>query len=156
MLRYDVIKLERNLTGNLATMIKTESSPIRFFICGSALRGQPDHENLLSAKFMGSVRTQANYRLHAAADGWHPAIYEVIENGISIPGEIYELTPEQYEHLLSTEPPNMYPAQVKLENGEQLTAMLYPRELVEKYNWPDISSYGGWAAYKASAKVSAV
>jgi len=129
-------------------MIQTENQPIRFFICGSALRGQPDHKNLLSAKFISSARTQANYRLHAAVDGWHPAIYEVKENGISILGEIYELTKEQYEYLISTEPPNMYPAEVELDNGERLTAMLYPRELVEKYNWPDISIYGGWAAYK--------
>ncbi len=134
-----------------------ESSNItRFFICGSALRGQPDHGNLLSAKFIGPARTVARYRLHAAADGWHPAIYETEENGISIPGEIYELTIEQYEYLLSTEPPNMYPAEVELDTGERLTAMLYPEELIRKYNWPDISSYGGWAAYKASVNAVTV
>ena len=137
-------------------MIQTENAPIRFFICGSALRGQPDHKNLLAAKFISAARTQARYRLHAAVDGWHPAIYEVVENGISIPGEVYELTPEQYEHLLSTEPPNMYPAEIQLEDGETLTAMLYPQELVEKYSWPDISTYGGWAAYKASATADVV
>lgn len=120
----------------------------RIFICGSALTGQPDHHNLQSAKSIGAAKTLPQYRLHAAADGWHPAIYEVSCDGISIPGEVYELTSEQYEHLLSTEPPNMYPGDIVLENGEILTAMLYPQELVEKYNWPDISHYGGWAAYK--------
>jgi gamma-glutamylaminecyclotransferase len=54
----------------------------------------------------------------------------------------------QYEHLLSTEPPNMYPSDVILVDGEAITAMLYPRELVEQYNWQDISQHGGWAAYK--------
>jgi hypothetical protein len=44
----------------------------------------------------------------------------------------------------------MYPGDVVLEDGEVLTAMLYPRELIEKYGWPDISHYGGWSAYKAS------
>ncbi|MEG3436683.1 gamma-glutamylcyclotransferase [Pannus brasiliensis CCIBt3594] len=132
------------------------SDAIRFFICGSALRGQPDHGNLQSAKFIGPARTVARYRLHAAADGWHPAIYETEENGISIPGEIYELSREQYDYLLSTEPPNMYPAEVRLDTGEGLTAMLYPKELIEKYNWPDISGYGGWAAYKANASAVTV
>ena len=127
---------------------KENSNIKRFFICGSALRGQPDHQNLQSAKFIGEARTKPCYRLHAAADGWHPAIYEVEENGISIPGEIYELTMEQYNYLLATEPPNMYPAQIMLTTQESLTAMLYPRELVIKYNWPDISNYGGWAQYK--------
>ena len=123
------------------------------FICGSALRGQPDHKNLQSAKFVKTAVTRPNYRLHAAGDGWHPAIYEVNNQGISIPGEVYELTTEQYEYLLSTEPPNMYPSDVILTNGEAITAMLYPQELVKQYNWLDISDYGGWAAYKQAAGV---
>jgi gamma-glutamylaminecyclotransferase len=125
------------------------------FICGSALRGQPDHRNLQSAKFVREAKTKPQYRLHAAEDGWHPAIYEVEQGGISIPGEVYELTAEQYEHLVSTEPPNMYPADVALEDGELATAMLYPIALVKQYSWPDISDFGGWALYKASVEVSA-
>ena len=132
-------------------MTETTVSTKRIFICGSALRGQPDHKNLQSAKFIKPAATQPRYRLHAAVDGWHPAIYEVEEGGISIPGEVYDLTLEQFEHLAATEPPNMYPSDVILEDGEVLTAFLYPRELVQKYNWLDISHYGGWAAYKASA-----
>ncbi|MBE9178127.1 gamma-glutamylcyclotransferase [Oculatella sp. LEGE 06141] len=128
----------------------SQSAAKRVFICGSALRGQPDHGNLQSATFIKEAHTRPMYRLHAAADGWHPAIYAVDADGISIPGEVYELTQEQYDHLLSTEPPNMYPGDVVLEEGEVLTAMLYPRELVEQYNWLDISHLGGWAAYKAS------
>lgn len=129
-------------------MTEIHSGLKRFFICGSALQGQPDHKNLQSARFVKTAVTRPNYRLHAVMNGWHPAIYEVASGGISIPGEVYELTLEQYEHLLSTEPPNMYPSDVILEDGEAITAMLYPRELVEQHNWPDISHYGGWAAYK--------
>lgn len=122
----------------------------RVFICGSALKGQPDHQNLQSAKFIKAAKTLPHYRLHAAANGWHPAIYRVDRGGISIPGEIYELRAEQYKHLLATEPPHMYPGEIVLEDGEVLTAMLYPQELVEKYRWPDISDYGGWAAYQSA------
>ena len=120
----------------------------RVFICGSALQGQPDHQNLQSANFIRQIKTQPLYRLHAAQNGWHPAIYQVETDGISIPGELYELTSEQYDYLVSTEPPNMYPAEVLLENGETATAMLYPQELVEQHSWEDISQYGGWVAYK--------
>ena len=133
-------------------MTETNSEAKRVFICGSALKGQPDHNNLQSAKFIRSAKTRALYRLHSAAEGWHPAIYQVEENGVSIPGEVYELTLEQYDYLVSTEPPNMYPGDVILDNGEVLTAMLYPRELVEKYGWLDISDLGGWAAYKSSGE----
>jgi gamma-glutamylcyclotransferase (GGCT)/AIG2-like uncharacterized protein YtfP len=128
----------------------SQSTGKRVFICGSALRGQPDHGNLQGATFLRETQTKPLYRLHAAADGWHPAIYQVEAGGISIPGEVYELTQDQYDHLISTEPPNMYPADVILADGEVVTAILYPKELVDQYNWPDISQLGGWAAYKAS------
>ena len=123
------------------------------FICGSALRGQPDHQNLQSATFVGEAKTAPKYRLHAVKDGWHPGIYEVTDEaeveGISIPGEIYELTPEQYDYLVSTEPPDMYPAEVTLADGGSAIAMLYPKALIDEGGWPDISNIGGWAAYKA-------
>lgn len=120
------------------------------FICGSALRGQPDHQNLTEAKFIKTTKTEPQYRLHAAENGWHPAIYAVETGGVSIPGEIYEMTEEQYEYLLANEPPHMYPETVNLAGGESAIAMLYPEELVKKYNWLDISDLGGWAAYKSS------
>lgn len=121
----------------------------RVFICGSALRGQPDHQNLQSAKFIKEARTQPRYRLHSVKNGWHPGIYEVAENGISIPGEVYELTDEQFAYLAANEPPNMYPADIFLTDEEKLTAFLYPQELIEQHKWQDISHFGGWAAYKA-------
>jgi len=123
--------------------------PSKFvFICGSALKGQPDHQNLQSATFVREAKTAPYYRLHAVKDGWHPGIYQTAENGISIPGEVYELTLEQYEYLVSTEPPDMYPEEVTLENGETAIAMLYPKALIEENNYPDISEIGGWASYK--------
>jgi gamma-glutamylaminecyclotransferase len=125
----------------------------RVFICGSALRGQPDHPNLQDAVFLREAATQPKYRLHAAVDGWHPAIYEVEAGGISIPGEVYELTAEQYDYLVSTEPPHMYPGDVALEDGEVLTAMLYPHALIVAHDWPDISHLGGWAAYKKAVAI---
>ena len=64
------------------------------------------------------------------------------EDGISIPGEVYELTLEEFDDLASNEPPDMYPSNVILTDGEVLTAFLYPQELVEQYNWLDISNFG--------------
>ncbi|MEL6139159.1 MAG: gamma-glutamylcyclotransferase [Cyanobacteria bacterium J06628_6] len=130
----------------------TENASKVVFICGSALRGQPDHGNLQSATFLGEARTTADYRLHSVKDGWHPGIYKVESGGVSIPGELYELTAEQYDYLVSTEPPNMYPESVMLKDGGSAIAMLYPQELIEEHRWPDISKYGGWAAYKAQVK----
>lgn len=122
----------------------------RVFICGSALRGQPDHQNLGQAKFVKETKTLPQYKLHAVENGWHPGIYKV-DDGISIPGEVYEMSDEEYEYLLANEPPHMYPATVALVDNEEAIAMLYPQELVAKHDWPDISHLGGWAAYKANS-----
>lgn len=129
-------------------MTDIENGSKQVFICGSALRGQPDHQNLQSAEFITEAQTKPLYRLHAAVDGWHPAIYQVTEGGISIPGEVYKLTVEQFDYLVSTEPPHMYPSEVILEDGQIAITMLSPQELVEEHNWPDISHLRGWAAYK--------
>lgn len=124
---------------------------MRFFICGSALRGQPDHKNLGDAKFLQEARTAPRYRLHSVRDE-HPGIYEVPEGGVSIAGELYELDDEQHRHLLDTEPPDLYEAAIVLDDGSRVNAMVYPRELVERHGYKDVSEYGGWAAYKAAAR----
>ena len=123
---------------------------MQFFICGSALRGQPDHENLGEARFLGEARTAPKYRLHSVKNGWHPGIYEVADGGISILGELYELTGEQHRHLLAGEPPDMYEAEIELSDGSKVCAMLYPRELIERDHEPDISHFGSWVKYKAA------
>ena len=118
-----------------------------FFICGSALRGQPDHGNLSGATFVREAETAPIYRLHSVEDQ-HPGIYAVAEGGIAIKGEIYEMSEEQHAHLISTEPPNLYEAPIELADGSMVSAMIYPKAKIDEYGWPDISQYGGWAAFK--------
>ena len=120
---------------------------MRFFICGSALTGQPDHKNLGDAKLVGDTQTAAKYRLYSVR-GEHPGIYEVVEGGVSIKGEIYEMSDAQHARLISSEPPDLYESPIELEDGSKISAMFYPRELVVERKYPDISQYGGWAAFK--------
>lgn len=122
---------------------------MRFFICGSALRGQPDHHNLGNALFLGEARTAPRYRLHSVRDQ-HPGVYEVPSGGISIAGELYEFSPEQHEHLLAGEPPDLYEGTIVLDDGSTASAMIYPRKLIEERGYKDISEFGGWAAFKAA------
>lgn len=122
---------------------------MQFFICGSALRGQPDHQNLLGATFVREAKTVPRYRLYSVRDQ-HPGIYEVPSGGISIAGEIYEMSKEQHAHLISTEPPDLYESPIVLEDGSKVSAMIYPQKLIEERGFKDISQFGGWAAYKAS------
>ncbi len=122
-----------------------------FFICGSALRGQPDHGNLGTARFVREAKTKPLYRLHSVNDQ-HPGIYEVADGGVAIAGELYDLTPEQYAHLISTEPPDLYEAAIQLDDGTTASAMIYPRDLIEQRGFADISAHGGWAAFKGSQR----
>lgn len=123
----------------------------RVFICGSALSGQPDHGNLCGATLCGPAKTAARYRMHAVANDWHPGIYETGTGGVALVGELYALTGEQYAQLEATEPPHMYAADITLDDGQVVTAFLYPKTLIDENEWPDISAYGGWAAYKAAS-----
>ncbi|MBV8298116.1 MAG: gamma-glutamylcyclotransferase [Candidatus Eremiobacteraeota bacterium] len=120
-----------------------------FFICGSALRGQPDHANLGAARFVREAKTKPLYRLHSVEDK-HPGIYEVSDGGVSITGEVYELSDQQHRDLLASEPPNLYEAPVQLDDGSSVNAMVYPRALIEERGYKDISHHGSWAAFKAS------
>jgi len=122
---------------------------VKFFICGSALRGQPDHKNLGDAKFLGAARTAPRYRRHSGRDQ-QPGIYEGESGGISIAGELYEFTPEQHERLLESEPPDLYEASIELDDGSKVSAMIYPRALIVERGFTDISEYGGWKAFKGS------
>ncbi|GAC1546590.1 MAG: hypothetical protein NVS2B17_30020 [Candidatus Velthaea sp.] len=121
-----------------------------FFICGSALRGQPDHANLGAARFVRETKTKPIYRLHSV-DGRHPGIYEVAQGGIAIAGELYEMSAEQHAQLIATEPPDLYEAPIQLEDGSSVSAMIYPRKLIEERGFADISHFGGWAAFKANS-----
>jgi gamma-glutamylaminecyclotransferase len=123
---------------------------MQFFICGSALRGKPDHGNLGAARFVREAKTKPVYRLHSVDDK-HPGIYEVAEGGVAIAGEVYEMSAEQHAALLASEPPNLYEGPIKLEDGTSVSAMLYPHSIIEERGYPDISHHGGWAAYKASS-----
>lgn len=88
-----------------------------------------------------------------SVDGRHPGIYRVPSGGVSILGELYELTTAQHEALLAQEPPGLYEEQVSLEDGSFARAMLFPREAVEERGYADVSEYGGWAAFKDSGRL---
>lgn len=130
--------------------MQLDSGLKRFFIYGSALQSQQDHKNIQSAKFIKEAFTRPRYKMYSVENGAHPAIYEIESGGIAIPGEVYALSLQQYKNLIAAKPMDFYEGKVVLEDGEVISAVLYPRELVEKHNWLDISHYGGWAAYKHS------
>jgi len=125
------------------------------FVNGTLMRGLGLHHNIASAVFLGEVATDPRYRVYSI-DDVHPGMFRLDEGeqgGISVPGELYLVSRQQWEKIESGEPPNLYRGLVRLNNGYEVWGILYPRELAEK-NGRDITSYGGWRAYMQSKMVT--
>ncbi|MEQ9554651.1 MAG: gamma-glutamylcyclotransferase [Rhodospirillales bacterium] len=118
------------------------------FVNGTLMRGLALHHNLEGATFLGEARTVSEYRLHSIGDV-HPGMYRVAVGGISVPGEIYEMSAATWAKVEAGEPPGLYCGPVELEDGRILDGILYPREMAEGKH-KDISDFGGWRAYAAT------
>ncbi len=118
------------------------------FVNGTLMRGLALNGNLEGAAFLGEARTVPEYRLYSIGDV-HPGMYRVGEGGISVPGEIYEMSDEIWAKVEAGEPPGLYCGPVELDDGRVLDGILYPREMAEGKH-KDISAFGGWREYAAT------
>lgn len=119
------------------------------FVNGTLMRGLALHSNLDGAEFLGEARTAPIYRLYSIDDR-HPGMFEVPEGGVAVAGEIYLVPEEVWQRVEAGEPPDLYCGPVRLADGREIRGILYPRELAEGRH-RDISAYGDWRAYRASA-----
>ena len=118
-----------------------------FMIYGTFMRRQPGHGNLAGGRFVEDVRTAPRYRLYLV-DGWPALAVAEEDGGLAIAAELYELSEEHVERLVSVEPPGWRRSPVELEDGRQAEAFLADTELVARGR--HISEHGGWAAFVAS------
>ena len=114
-------------------------------VIGSALREVCGDQEALGLMFLAEARTAARYRLYSLEDRW-AALVEDDRAGISVPGELVEVTDERWAELLPSEPEGITPGGVELADGRVATAALGdPGYLAE--HGKDITQYGGFAAY---------
>jgi hypothetical protein len=131
------------------------------FLNGTAMSGQPDHGSVEGAPLVGAVRTAPQYRFFAIRDEF-PGLLPVVSGGVSIQGELYDLTEEVlYDSLLPAEPKELELGSIELADGRTVNAMqLRPERLAAGDKVVDISELGGWRAYQrflaANADVAAV
>ena len=128
--------------------------PVTLFVNGPLMRGLALHRNLEGAEMLGKFRTTPHYRIYSI-DDIHPGMYELEEGeegGVSVIGEIYTMSDEIWAKVEDGEPPHLYKGPVKLENGQTVDGILFPRELAEDptKGYTDISAFGDWRAYIAS------
>ena len=123
---------------------------IELFVNGTLMRGLTLHKNLDGANFLGEFHTLPIYRLYSI-DDIHPGMFEVEEGGVSVAGEMYSMSDEIFQRVKNGEPAGLYFGDVKLNNGNTVKGVLFPRETAEANN-KDISNFGDWRAYIASLK----
>jgi gamma-glutamylcyclotransferase (GGCT)/AIG2-like uncharacterized protein YtfP len=131
------------------------------FLNGTAMSGQHDHATIAGATFLGSARTAPRYRFFAVRDEF-PGLFPVEHGGMSIAGELYEMSDDLlHGSLLPAEPKELELGSIELADGRTVNAMqLRPERLAAGDKVVDISELGGWRAYQrflaANADVAAV
>lgn len=121
------------------------------FVNGTLMRGLPLHENLAGAELEGEVTTAPIYRVHSIGDV-HPGMYEVDEQGVSVSGELYNVTPDILVRVIEGEPEGLYRGVVTLSDGRKVPGILYDKERAQQF--PDISEHGGWKEYQSARSVT--
>jgi gamma-glutamylcyclotransferase (GGCT)/AIG2-like uncharacterized protein YtfP len=121
---------------------------VDLFVNGTLMRGLSLHGNLRGAEFLGERRTAPVFRLYSIGDV-HPGMFEVEHGGVAVEGELYRVSEDLLRQVEAGEPPGLYRGPVRLEDGQEVQGILYPRALAEGIH-PDISAHRGWRAYVAS------
>jgi hypothetical protein len=121
---------------------------IDFAVNGTLMRGLELNGNLqkVGAVFVREDVTAPIYRLWTICDR-HPAMLRVSENGNAIALEIWSVTPDALGAILLSEPAGLCIGKIVLSDGQEVLGVLGEPFLCEGQK--EITSYGGWRAYKA-------
>ena len=118
------------------------------FLNGDGMRGGRAHYTIEGVPLVGERRTAPLYRFFSVRDEF-PALYPVAEGGQPVLGELYDVPMGPLSALLATEPPELELSIIELEDGELSFAMVLREAEHALGIHKDITSYGGWRAYRA-------
>src|SRR6266568_3573931 len=91
----------------------------------------------------------ARYRFFSVRDEF-PALCPAAEGGQPVLGELYDMPMGPLSALLATEPPELELSVIELDDGELSFAMVLREAEHALGLHKDITSHGGWRAYRAS------
>jgi hypothetical protein len=117
---------------------------------GTLMRGLERNANLVDAgaTFHREAWTAPSYRLWSIGDV-HPAMLRVSYDGHPIAVELWHVAPAGIAAILATEPAGLCIGRVTLDDAGEVLGVLGEPYLTEGCR--DITEYGGWRAYVASA-----
>jgi gamma-glutamylcyclotransferase (GGCT)/AIG2-like uncharacterized protein YtfP len=119
------------------------------FLNGDGMREGRLHYTIEGAPLLGERRTAPLYRFYSVRDEF-PALYPAAEGGQPILGELYDVPMGPLSALLATEPPELELSIVELQDGELSFAMVLREDEHARGLHKDITSYGGWRAYRVA------
>lgn len=113
---------------------------------GTLMRGLELNGNMTGAGgvFVREDQTDAHYRLWSINDR-HPGMIRVMEGGVSVALEIWELPMASFATLLLSEPAGLAIGKVKLADGSEVLGVLAEPWLVEGQR--EITEHGSWRQY---------
>jgi gamma-glutamylcyclotransferase (GGCT)/AIG2-like uncharacterized protein YtfP len=119
------------------------------FLNGDGMRGGRAHYTIEGVPLIGERWTAARYRFYSVRDEF-PALYPVAHGGQQVFGELYDVPMGPLSALLATEPLELELSIIELDDGELSFAMVLRDSQHDLGIHKDITSYGGWRAYRAS------
>jgi gamma-glutamylcyclotransferase (GGCT)/AIG2-like uncharacterized protein YtfP len=75
----------------------SDPAPLRLFVYGTLKRGYCRHHALATEQFLGEAHTAPFYRMFNV--GTYPGLVEADGNGLSIHGEVWEVSPAALSRL---------------------------------------------------------
>jgi len=120
---------------------------------GTLMRGLELNPNLLNAgaTFVREDQTVPNYRVFSINDH-HPGMYRVASGGVAVAVEVWSVPNAGLAEILIKEPAGLCIGKVSLASGDEVLGVLAEAILCEGQR--EISEFGGWRAYTASASPS--
>ena len=120
------------------------------FLNGDGMRGGRAHYTIEGVPLVAECRTAPLYRFYSVRDEF-PALYPATDGVQPILGELYDVPMGPLSALLATEPPELELGIIELEGGELSFAMVLRDAEHGSGQHKDITSYGGWRAYRAES-----
>jgi hypothetical protein len=123
---------------------------VLMFLNGDGMRGGRAHYTIEGVPLVGERRTAPLYRFYSVRDEF-PALHPAASGGQPILGELYDVPMGPLSALLATEPPELELSIIELEDGELSLAMVLRDAEHARGIHKDITSYGGWRAYRVES-----
>lgn len=121
-------------------------------VCGAHLSGQPRNGELtrLGGYLVRSAHTSLRYRLYALPDGKRPALIRDEADGTAIAVEVWSLPTTAVGGFLAGIGPPLGLGRIELSDGAWIGGFI--AEPVAVTGATEITRFGGWEAYRSSAR----